>query len=501
MLAYGPERRAATAGAATAFRRNEPVPRAGRDAVPRSRAARLRLLAARSARHAARARGALETVDWQRLERGAITRRRLADRAQTGASRRRVALRGGALLDWHVGARRWRLRPGQRPLAAQRSRRSALASGGDPAATRGYRLSHGVDRALAAADADRGRRRPHAPAVGDDRAADRHIDGAGPVAPPRAERAIPVLATLLADDIAAMGNAMRRITYHHRATTSCCWRRSTAPPTPRSAGCFVVGGTQTRVGPHRLYERLAARLAEAGHAVIRFDRRGVGDSAGRGSAAIAASGPDIAAAARRASRALSTSRSRIAASACATARPRWRCMAARRSSIGAGARQSVGGRAERRPAARRRDPRPLSRGGCSIPRRGARLLRGGVDLGKLARGVARSRARDDDQLADALRARHCRRRRRDRARRGRRHRTGVRGRVARSAADTRPAARSLRIATASHSFADPAAFEALAALLAYSAARASASKSASARKRSASSAAMQPVPAAVIAWR
>lgn len=52
------------------------------------------------------------------------------------------------------------------------------------------------------------------------------------------------------------------------------------PPSATIGWLFVTGGTQTRVGPHRLYERLAHVLAEAGQAVLRFDRRGVGDSGG-----------------------------------------------------------------------------------------------------------------------------------------------------------------------------------------------------------------------------
>lgn len=59
---------------------------------------------------------------------------------------------------------------------------------------------------------------------------------------------------------------------------------------------FVTGGSQTRVGPHRLYERLAVTLAARGEAVIRFDRRGVGDSPGD-DAGYAAAGPEIASAA------------------------------------------------------------------------------------------------------------------------------------------------------------------------------------------------------------
>jgi exosortase A-associated hydrolase 1 len=43
---------------------------------------------------------------------------------------------------------------------------------------------------------------------------------------------------------------------------------------------IVTGGSQTRIGSHRLFERLAQRLAAAGHPSLRFDRRGVGDSEG-----------------------------------------------------------------------------------------------------------------------------------------------------------------------------------------------------------------------------
>jgi exosortase A-associated hydrolase 1 len=43
---------------------------------------------------------------------------------------------------------------------------------------------------------------------------------------------------------------------------------------------MATGGTQTRVGSHRMFERLAAALAAAGYPCFRFDRRGVGDSEG-----------------------------------------------------------------------------------------------------------------------------------------------------------------------------------------------------------------------------
>jgi exosortase A-associated hydrolase 1 len=59
---------------------------------------------------------------------------------------------------------------------------------------------------------------------------------------------------------------------------------------------LVTGGTQTRIGSHRMYERLAAALAEAGWPCFRYDRRGVGDSEGE-DPDFKASGPDLAAAA------------------------------------------------------------------------------------------------------------------------------------------------------------------------------------------------------------
>jgi len=59
---------------------------------------------------------------------------------------------------------------------------------------------------------------------------------------------------------------------------------------------LVTGGTQTRIGSHRMYERLAGALAEAGWPCLRFDRRGVGDSEGD-DPDFRDSGPDLAAAA------------------------------------------------------------------------------------------------------------------------------------------------------------------------------------------------------------
>jgi exosortase A-associated hydrolase 1 len=59
---------------------------------------------------------------------------------------------------------------------------------------------------------------------------------------------------------------------------------------------LVTGGTQTRIGSHRMYERMALALAQAGWPCFRFDRRGVGDSEGE-DPDFKESGPDLAAAA------------------------------------------------------------------------------------------------------------------------------------------------------------------------------------------------------------
>lgn len=59
---------------------------------------------------------------------------------------------------------------------------------------------------------------------------------------------------------------------------------------------IVSGGNEIRAGAHRGMASLAARLASAGTPVFRFDRRGVGDSSGE-NRGFAESAPDIAAAA------------------------------------------------------------------------------------------------------------------------------------------------------------------------------------------------------------
>jgi exosortase A-associated hydrolase 1 len=68
---------------------------------------------------------------------------------------------------------------------------------------------------------------------------------------------------------------------------------------PGSTGLLIVsGGNEIRIGAHRGMALLAARVAEAGHPVLRFDRRGIGDSTGINQGFESAA-EDIAAAAAR----------------------------------------------------------------------------------------------------------------------------------------------------------------------------------------------------------
>ncbi len=53
-----------------------------------------------------------------------------------------------------------------------------------------------------------------------------------------------------------------------------------AMPRARPGVLIVVGGPQYRVGSHRQFTQLARALAAGGHAVLRFDCRGMGDSSG-----------------------------------------------------------------------------------------------------------------------------------------------------------------------------------------------------------------------------
>lgn len=149
---------------------------------------------------------------------------------------------------------------------------------------------------------------------------------------------------------------------------------------------IVTGGNETRAGAFSGQAQLAARIATAGFPVLRFDRRGVGDSTGE-NAGFRNSSADIAAA-LRAFAAIRTGLSRVvgfgncdAASALmlnggagcdvlALANP-WTFDAAEAGPPPQALRQ--------RYAAKLKNPREI-----------VRLLTGGVSLGKLAAGIRRA---------------------------------------------------------------------------------------------------------------
>lgn len=66
--------------------------------------------------------------------------------------------------------------------------------------------------------------------------------------------------------------------------------------TGRTGLLIVSGGNEIRIGAHRGMARLAAAVARAGYPVLRFDRRGIGDSSGENGGFLS-SADDIAAAA------------------------------------------------------------------------------------------------------------------------------------------------------------------------------------------------------------
>ncbi len=172
---------------------------------------------------------------------------------------------------------------------------------------------------------------------------------------------------------------------------------------PGSVGLLIVsGGNETRAGAFSGMAHLAARIAAAGFPVLRFDRRGVGDSSGE-NAGFTGSGPDLAAAVR----------------AFASVRPGLgrvvgfgNCDAASALMLNGGAgchalalaNPWTFDAADEGPppeALRRRYAEKLKN-----PREIVRLLTGGVSLGKLAGGIRRalSPPAPPSSLAEQMRA-------------------------------------------------------------------------------------------------
>ncbi|NCP11835.1 MAG: hydrolase 1, exosortase A system-associated [Sphingomonadales bacterium] len=176
------------------------------------------------------------------------------------------------------------------------------------------------------------------------------------------------------------------------------------------AGLLIVsGGNELRSGAHRGMAMLAQRFAAQGIAVLRFDRRGVGDSGGD-NAGFDASGPDIATALAQL-RAACPPESRIAAFGNCDAAS---ALALHGPFVGIDAfvlanpwaieeARSETGSDDATPLPSAAAIRARYRAKLKDPREWMRLLRGGVDLTKLARGLSRARGGDaPSALADRL---------------------------------------------------------------------------------------------------
>lgn len=165
---------------------------------------------------------------------------------------------------------------------------------------------------------------------------------------------------------------------------------------------IVSGGNEIRSGAHRGMASLAQRVAAAGFPVFRYDRRGIGDSTGV-NGGFESSGPDIAAAAEAFRESAGVSRI-VAFGNCdaATALALFHAPAdidalvlANPWTIEASADAPTDlpppAAIRARYAAKLKDPRELWR-----------LVSGGVNIGKVLRGLKRSRQTAPRGLADRL---------------------------------------------------------------------------------------------------
>lgn len=182
------------------------------------------------------------------------------------------------------------------------------------------------------------------------------------------------------------------------------------PDAEPSAGLLIVsGGNELRSGAHRGMALLAQRLADRGVAVLRFDRRGVGDSGGA-NGGFETSGPGITAALAELRKAcpegvpIAAFGNCDAASALALHEPFEGLDALVLANpwviedVAEGQDEASDAPLPSAAAIRARYLAKLKN-----PREWVRLLRGGVDLGKLARGLSRARGGDaPSALAERL---------------------------------------------------------------------------------------------------
>ena len=113
-----------------------------------------------------------------------------------------LSFRGGALLDDAIDAPHWRLAPTSGRSLLSDLRRSALASGSDPATPAGYILAPDLSAPLAIRDVGADDRTRTVRLVSDDRPADLRVEGIPVWRRPEPQRD-DALAGLLIDDIAS----------------------------------------------------------------------------------------------------------------------------------------------------------------------------------------------------------------------------------------------------------------------------------------------------------
>ena len=170
----------------------------------------------------------------------------------------------------------------------------------------------------------------------------------------------------------------------------------------RTGLLIVSGGNEIRIGAHRGMATLARRVAAAGYPVMRYDRRGIGDSEGE-NRGFRNSEDDIAAAARTFRQAVPIERM-VGFGNCdaATALALFHQRAGIDALLLANPWVVEGDGDLPPPAAIRARYAERMRD----PRQWLRLARGGVNIGKLVKGLARSAkpSRDEHSLAKDMAA-------------------------------------------------------------------------------------------------
>lgn len=170
----------------------------------------------------------------------------------------------------------------------------------------------------------------------------------------------------------------------------------------RTGLLIVSGGNEIRIGAHRGMARLAQRVAAAGYPVMRYDRRGIGDSEGENRGYLE-SADDIAAAAQTFRQALPVERI-IGFGNCdaATALARFHQRAGIDALVLANP-WVIEGESDLPPPAAIR-ARYAER--LRDPRQWLRLAKGGVNIGKLVKGLksASKQPSDDGSLATDMAA-------------------------------------------------------------------------------------------------